>query len=52
MRSADPIHGMRSLDCYRVKPAKRGVKVPLDVLLNENDPQNIWLRKNLVNEIG
>ncbi len=30
----------------------RGVKVPLDVLLNENDPQNIWLRKNLVNEIG
>ncbi|MGR5356587.1 hypothetical protein [Vibrio chagasii] len=30
----------------------RGVKVPLDVLINQNDPQNIWLRENLVNEIG
>ncbi|TCT68611.1 hypothetical protein [Vibrio crassostreae] len=30
----------------------RGVKVPLDVLINQNDPQNIWLRENLVNEVG
>lgn len=30
----------------------RGVKVPLDVLINQNAPQNIWLRENLVNEIG
>ncbi|MGC9402412.1 hypothetical protein ACP43V_08160 [Vibrio genomosp. F10 str. 9ZC157] len=52
MRSADPICGMRSLECYCVKPAKRVVKVSLDILINQNDPQNIWLRGNLVNEIG